>query len=117
MDLNLSSLSGTIALEISRCKLLTFVYLSRNQLYGEISIEITGMRSYLACSLEKAIDACAWKLTAFQRLDFTCDDVLDYLKKDNFIGKGGAGIIYNELMPNGEQVAVNRFPAMSHGFT
>ncbi|VFQ98993.1 unnamed protein product [Cuscuta campestris] len=70
-----------------------------------------------ACSLEKAIDACAWKLTAFQRLDFTCDDVLDYLKKDNFIGKGGADIIYNGLMPNGEQVDVNRFPAMSHGFT
>ncbi|VFR01299.1 unnamed protein product [Cuscuta campestris] len=77
--------------------------------------KVTALLGILACSLEKAIDACALKLIAFQRLDFTCDDVLDYLKKDNIVGKGGAGIIYNGLMPNGEQVAMNRFPAMSRG--
>ncbi|MBA0618361.1 hypothetical protein Godav_027722 [Gossypium davidsonii] len=68
-----------------------------------------------ARSLKKARKSGAWKLTAFQRLDFTCDDVLDCLKEDNIIGKGGAGIVYKGLMPNGDQVAVKRLPAMSRG--
>ncbi|XP_072951169.1 uncharacterized protein [Typha angustifolia] len=68
-----------------------------------------------ARSLKKASEARAWKLTAFQRLDFTCDDVLDCLKEENVIGKGGAGIVYKGVMPNGEQVAVKRLPAMSRG--
>ncbi|URE19667.1 Receptor protein kinase CLAVATA1 [Musa troglodytarum] len=77
-----------------------------------------------ARSLKKASEARAWKLTAFQRrLDFTCDDVLECLKEENIIGKGGAGIVYKGAMPNGEQVAVKRLPAMSrssphdHGFS
>ncbi|KAF7828574.1 leucine-rich repeat receptor-like serine/threonine-protein kinase BAM1 [Senna tora] len=68
-----------------------------------------------ARSLKKASDARAWKLTAFQRLDFTVDDVLDCLKEDNIIGKGGAGIVYKGAMPSGDQVAVKRLPAMSRG--
>ncbi|KAE8010435.1 hypothetical protein FH972_006806 [Carpinus fangiana] len=68
-----------------------------------------------ARSLKKASEARAWKLTAFQRLDFTADDVLDCLKEDNIIGKGGAGIVYKGSMPNGENVAVKRLPAMSRG--
>ncbi|CAN6983039.1 unnamed protein product [Brassica oleracea var. botrytis] len=68
-----------------------------------------------ARSLKKASESRAWKLTAFQRLDFTCDDVLDSLKEDNIIGKGGAGIVYKGAMPNGDQVAVKRLAAMSRG--
>ncbi|WCJ32063.1 Leucine-rich receptor-like protein kinase family protein [Euphorbia peplus] len=68
-----------------------------------------------ARSLKKASDSRAWKLTAFQRLDFTVDDVLDCLKEDNIIGKGGAGIVYKGIMPNGHNVAVKRLPAMSRG--
>ncbi|PKA58143.1 Leucine-rich repeat receptor-like serine/threonine-protein kinase BAM1 [Apostasia shenzhenica] len=68
-----------------------------------------------ARSLKKTSEARAWKLTAFQRLDFTCDDVLDCLKEENIIGKGGAGIVYKGCMPNGEQVAVKRLPAISRG--
>lgn len=68
-----------------------------------------------ARSIKKASESRAWKLTAFQRLDFTCDDVLDCLKEDNIIGKGGAGIVYKGVMPNGDQVAVKRLPVMSRG--
>ncbi|KAE8706998.1 Leucine-rich repeat receptor-like serine/threonine-protein kinase BAM1 [Hibiscus syriacus] len=68
-----------------------------------------------ARSLKKASESRAWKLTAFQRLDFTSDDVLDCLKEDNIIGKGGAGIVYKGSMPSGDQVAVKRLPAMSQG--
>lgn len=68
-----------------------------------------------ARSLKKASESRAWRLTAFQRLDFTCDDVLDSLKEDNIIGKGGAGIVYKGVMPNGDLVAVKRLAAMSRG--
>ncbi|KAF2295699.1 hypothetical protein GH714_033648 [Hevea brasiliensis] len=68
-----------------------------------------------ARSLKKASESRAWKLTAFQRLDFAVDDILDCLKEDNIIGKGGAGIVYKGVMPNGDQVAVKRLPAMSRG--
>lgn len=68
-----------------------------------------------ARSLKKASEARAWKLTAFQRLDFTSDDVLDGLKEENIIGKGGAGTVYKGTMPNGELVAVKRLPVMSKG--
>ncbi|KAL8193722.1 hypothetical protein R6Q57_026414 [Mikania cordata] len=68
-----------------------------------------------ARSLKRASEARAWKLTAFQRLDFTCDNVLDSLKEDNIIGKGGAGIVYKGVMPNNELVAVKRLPVMSRG--
>ncbi|KAI4315122.1 hypothetical protein L6164_027966 [Bauhinia variegata] len=68
-----------------------------------------------ARSSKKASESRAWKLTAFQRLDFAVDDVLDCLKEDNIIGKGGAGIVYKGAMPNGVQVAVKRLPAMSRG--
>ncbi|KAI3798948.1 hypothetical protein L1987_34235 [Smallanthus sonchifolius] len=68
-----------------------------------------------ARALKRASEARAWKLTAFQRLDFTCDNVLDSLKEDNIIGKGGAGIVYKGVMPNNELVAVKRLPVMSRG--
>ncbi|KAK1316659.1 Leucine-rich repeat receptor-like serine/threonine-protein kinase BAM1 [Acorus calamus] len=68
-----------------------------------------------ARSLKRASEARAWKLTAFQHLDFTCDEVLDSLKEKNVIGKGGAGIVYNGTKSNGEQVAVKRLPAMGRG--
>ncbi|CAN6297621.1 unnamed protein product [Urochloa humidicola] len=68
-----------------------------------------------ARSLKKASEARVWKLTAFQRLDFTSDDVLDCLKEENIIGKGSAGIVYKGAMPNGELVAVKRLPAMVRG--
>ncbi|CAA0817235.1 Leucine-rich repeat receptor-like serine/threonine-protein kinase BAM1 [Striga hermonthica] len=68
-----------------------------------------------ARSLKKAKGTRSWKLTAFQRLDFTCDDVLDSLKEDNIIGKGGAGIVYKGAMPNGQMVAVKRLATMGRG--
>ncbi|KAL3721901.1 hypothetical protein ACJRO7_034274 [Eucalyptus globulus] len=68
-----------------------------------------------ARSLKKASDARAWKFSAFQRLDFSCEDVLDSLKEDNIIGKGGAGIVYKGSMPNGDHVAVKRLPVMGRG--
>lgn len=49
-----------------------------------------------------------WKLTAFQKLEFTSEDILECLKENNVIGRGGAGIVYKGTMPNGENVAVKK---------
>ncbi|KAI3460412.1 hypothetical protein Pfo_017075 [Paulownia fortunei] len=63
----------------------------------------------------------AWKLTAFQRLEFRAEDVLECLKEENIIGKGGAGIVYRGSMPNGIDVAIKRLMGRGnsqsdHGF-
>ncbi|KAM7518156.1 hypothetical protein LguiB_017118 [Lonicera macranthoides] len=61
----------------------------------------------------------AWKLTTFQRLDFKAEDVLESLKEENIIGKGGAGIVYRGSMPNGVDVAIKRLinGRNDHGFS
>ncbi|XP_017981861.1 PREDICTED: receptor protein kinase CLAVATA1 [Theobroma cacao] len=64
----------------------------------------------------------AWKLTAFQRLDFKAEDVLECLKEENIIGKGGAGIVYRGSMPDGLDVAIKRLVGRGtgrsdHGFS
>ncbi|CAH1432890.1 unnamed protein product [Lactuca virosa] len=49
-----------------------------------------------------------WKLTAFQKLEFGSQDILECLKDNNIIGQGGAGVVYGGTMPNGEQVAIKK---------
>lgn len=50
-----------------------------------------------------------WKLTAFQRLNFTADDVLECLQmSDKIIGMGGTGTVYKAEMPGGEIIAVKK---------
>ncbi|KAJ4912736.1 Leucine-rich repeat receptor-like serine/threonine-protein kinase BAM3 [Raphanus sativus] len=56
-----------------------------------------------------------WKLIGFQKLGFRSEHVLECVKENNVIGKGGAGIVYKGLMPNGEEVAVKKLLAISKG--
>ncbi|XP_050385139.1 leucine-rich repeat receptor-like protein kinase TDR [Argentina anserina] len=50
-----------------------------------------------------------WKLTAFQRLNFTAEDVLDCLQmSDKVLGMGGTGTVYKAEMPGGEIIAVKK---------
>ncbi|XP_019051616.1 PREDICTED: leucine-rich repeat receptor-like serine/threonine-protein kinase BAM1 isoform X3 [Nelumbo nucifera] len=62
-----------------------------------------------------------WKMTAFQKLEFTVSDVLECMKDSNVIGRGGAGIVYLGKMPNGEEIAVKKLLGLGnashdHGF-
>ncbi|WJX21856.1 hypothetical protein P8452_11229 [Trifolium repens] len=83
----------------------------------------------LMCSLVFAIAAIikaksfkkkgpgSWKMTAFQKLEFTVSDILECVKDGNVIGRGGAGIVYHGKMPNGMEIAVKKllgFGANSH---
>ncbi|CAA0834558.1 Leucine-rich repeat receptor-like protein kinase TDR [Striga hermonthica] len=50
-----------------------------------------------------------WRLTAFQRLNFTADDILNCLdSSDKVLGMGSTGTVYKAEMPGGEIVAVKR---------
>ncbi|KAI9198433.1 hypothetical protein LWI28_015748 [Acer negundo] len=57
----------------------------------------------------------SWKLTAFQKLEFGSEDILECVKDNNVIGRGGAGIVYRGAMPNGEQVAVKKLLGITKG--
>nr|XP_043632977.1 receptor protein kinase CLAVATA1-like [Erigeron canadensis] len=57
-----------------------------------------------------------WKLTTFQKLGFKVEDILECLKEENMIGKGGAGTVYRGLMPNGVDVAIKRLNGRDYGF-
>eukprot|EP00268_Persea_americana_P003651 TRINITY_DN11117_c1_g1_i1.p1 TRINITY_DN11117_c1_g1~~TRINITY_DN11117_c1_g1_i1.p1 ORF type:complete len:1060 (+),score=125.79 TRINITY_DN11117_c1_g1_i1:99-3182(+) len=50
-----------------------------------------------------------WKLTAFQRLNFTAEDVLECLSmSEKIIGMGSTGTVYKAEMPGGEIIAVKK---------
>ncbi|KAL7001717.1 hypothetical protein U1Q18_002865, partial [Sarracenia purpurea var. burkii] len=50
-----------------------------------------------------------WRLTAFQRLNFTADDVLECLSMtDKIIGMGSTGTVYKADLPGGEIIAVKK---------
>ncbi|KAL8552532.1 hypothetical protein ACS0TY_001279 [Phlomoides rotata] len=54
-------------------------------------------------------DVGPWKLTAFQRLNFTADDVLECLNlSDKVLGMGSTGTVYKAEMPGGEIIAVKK---------
>ncbi|KAM1122935.1 hypothetical protein FF1_004381 [Malus domestica] len=57
----------------------------------------------------------SWKLTAFQKLEFGSEDILECVKENNVIGKGGAGIVYRGTMSSGEQVAVKKLLGINKG--
>lgn len=78
-----------------------------------------------ARALRKEREAGSLKMTAFQKLSFGGDDVLECIKEDTVIGRGGAGIVYRGIMPNGEEVAVKKLMGIGtsqdsshdHGFS
>ncbi|XP_027355199.1 receptor protein kinase CLAVATA1 [Abrus precatorius] len=59
--------------------------------------------------------AMAWKLTAFQRLNLKAEEVVECLKEENIIGKGGAGIVYRGSMGNGTEIAIKRLVGEGSG--
>ncbi|XP_057977952.1 leucine-rich repeat receptor-like serine/threonine-protein kinase BAM3 [Malania oleifera] len=63
----------------------------------------------------------SWKMTAFQKLEFTVSDVLESMKDGNVIGRGGAGIVYHGKMANGVEIAAKKLLGFGgnshdHGF-
>ncbi|XP_004307799.1 PREDICTED: leucine-rich repeat receptor-like protein kinase TDR [Fragaria vesca subsp. vesca] len=64
---------------------------------------------YSRGGMEEGPQVGPWKLTAFQRLNFTAEDVLECLQmSDKVIGMGGTGTVYKAEMPGGEIIAVKK---------
>jgi hypothetical protein len=56
-----------------------------------------------------------WRMTAFQKVSFGCEDVVQCVKENHVVGRGGAGVVYRGAMPGGEVVAVKRIVAAGGG--
>ncbi|XP_062078229.1 receptor-like protein kinase 7 [Humulus lupulus] len=48
----------------------------------------------------------SWDIKSFHVLTFTEEDILDSIKEENLIGKGGSGKVYRVVLSNGEKLAV-----------
>eukprot|EP00250_Pteridium_aquilinum_P020584 c24870_g1_i1 orf=356-3373(+) len=65
-------------------------------------------RWYICSKLRQEGDEDGWKLTAFQRLSFTADDIVQCLTTNNIVGMGAAGTVYRADVPSGEVIAVKK---------
>ncbi|XP_009148316.1 receptor-like protein kinase 7 [Brassica rapa] len=48
----------------------------------------------------------SWSIKSFQRMSFTEDDIIDSIKEENLIGRGGCGDVYRVLLGDGKELAV-----------
>lgn len=56
-----------------------------------------------------------WKMTIFSNaIDLTVQDILQCIKDNNIIGRGGAGVVYHGITPNGTQIAVKKLINFGH---
>ncbi|XP_047981318.1 leucine-rich repeat receptor-like serine/threonine-protein kinase BAM1 [Salvia hispanica] len=75
-----------------------------------------------AKSFKRGSGADSWKMTAFQKAEFTVAEVAECVKDGNVIGRGGAGIVYHGKMANGVEIAVKKLLGLNsmnrhdHGF-
>ncbi|CAN4123010.1 unnamed protein product [Withania somnifera] len=87
-----------------------------------VTIALLLVVTVLLIKKEKFKNSKLWKLTAFQKLDFRAEHVLDCLKEENIIGKGGAGVVYRGSMAHGIDVAIKKLVGRGtghhdHGFS
>ncbi|GFY85934.1 leucine-rich receptor-like protein kinase family protein [Actinidia rufa] len=55
---------------------------------------------------ERSLKEDSWDVKSFHVLSFTEDEIIDSIKEDNLIGKGGSGNVYRVVLSNGKELAV-----------
>nr|XP_034891869.1 receptor-like protein kinase 7 [Populus alba] len=55
---------------------------------------------------DRSLKEESWDLKSFHVLTFTEDEILDSIKQENLIGKGGSGNVYRVALANGKELAV-----------
>ncbi|GMN40233.1 hypothetical protein TIFTF001_009455 [Ficus carica] len=55
---------------------------------------------------ERSLKEESWDVKSFHVLSFTEDEILDSIKQENLIGKGGSGNVYRVEASNGKELAV-----------
>ncbi|XP_047306906.1 receptor-like protein kinase 7 [Impatiens glandulifera] len=56
--------------------------------------------------LTRSLKEDSWDVKSFHRITFTEDEILDSIKQENLIGKGGSGNVYKVSLSNGKDLAV-----------
>ncbi|KAI5314090.1 hypothetical protein L3X38_043266 [Prunus dulcis] len=55
---------------------------------------------------ERTLNEESWELNSFHVLSFTQDEILDSIRQENLIGRGGSGNVYRVLLADGKELAV-----------
>lgn len=55
---------------------------------------------------DRSLKEDSWDVNSFHLLTFTEDEILDSIKQENIIGKGGSGNVYRVSLENGIELAV-----------
>ncbi|WJX35870.1 Receptor-like protein kinase 7 [Trifolium repens] len=55
---------------------------------------------------ERSLKEESWDVKSFHVLSFSEDEILDSVKQENLIGKGGSGNVYRVSLANGKELAV-----------
>lgn len=55
---------------------------------------------------DRSLKDDSWDVKSFHMLSFTEDEILNSIKQDNLIGKGGSGNVYKVSLSNGNELAV-----------
>ncbi|XP_022772977.1 receptor-like protein kinase HAIKU2 [Durio zibethinus] len=65
---------------------------------------------------DRSLKEVSWDFKSFHVLTFTEDEILDSIKRENLIGKGGSGNVYKVMLSNGAELAVKHiWNTDSHG--
>ncbi|KAK8692428.1 hypothetical protein V6N13_075887 [Hibiscus sabdariffa] len=65
---------------------------------------------------DRSLKEESWDVKSFHVLTFTEDEILDSIKQENLIGKGGSGNVYKVMLANGIELAVKHiWNTDSHG--
>ncbi|KAF3497023.1 hypothetical protein DY000_02057981 [Brassica cretica] len=48
----------------------------------------------------------SWSIKSFRKMSFTEDDIIDSIKEENLIGRGGCGDVYRVVLGDGKELAV-----------
>ncbi|CDY53829.1 BnaA09g57210D [Brassica napus] len=55
----------------------------------------------------------SWSIKSFRKMNFTEDDIIDSIKEENLIGRGGCGDVYRVVLSDGKELAVKHIRSSS----
>ncbi|KAL5705912.1 Receptor-like protein kinase 7 [Ranunculus cassubicifolius] len=110
--------SGLCSQDIQYFKLCSSRSIDSRHIKTLISCFLTGTLVLLICvgvyiffkrkptEDDKSFKSDSWQIKSFRNLSFREDEVLNLIKQENLIGRGGSGNVYKVVLPTGVELAV-----------